>query len=82
MTIFHVENAFQVKSVQSAYSGLRGTFSCLSTKRGCISIIKCLQFTIVPSLRASLGEALFQKAWHQNATKRRKTHNWVGTEKC
>ena len=42
-----------VKSVQSALSNLlttsgpRGTFSRLSTTRGCISIIELLQFTIV-----------------------------------
>ena len=59
-------------------SGPRGTFSRLSTKRGCISIIKLPQFTVVPSFWASLGEALFQKACHQDAIKRRKTHNCVG----
>ena len=50
-------------------------FSRLST------IIKLLQFAIVPSLQASLGEALFQKTCHQDAIERRKTHNCVGTEK-
>ena len=40
-------------------SGPRGTFSHLSMKLGCISIIELLQFTIVPSLWASLGRALF-----------------------
>ena len=61
-------------------SGPRGMFSHLSMKLGCISVIELLQFTIVPSLWASLGQALFQKACHQDAIKRRKTHNYVGTE--
>ena len=33
--------------------------SCLSTMRGCISIIELLQFTTIHSFRASLGKALF-----------------------
>ena len=47
------EMDMQIKSVQSALSDLlttsgpRGTFSRLSTMRGCISIIELLQFTIV-----------------------------------
>ena len=40
-------------------SGPRGMFSHLSMKLGCISVIELLQFTIVPSLWASLGQALF-----------------------
>ena len=32
-------------------------------------------------LLASLGKALYQKACHQDAIKRRKTHNCVGTDK-
>ena len=40
-------------------SGPRDTFSRLSTTRGCMSIIKLLQFTIVRSFWASLGKALF-----------------------
>ena len=32
----------------------------LSTKPGCISMIKLLQFGIVPSLWASLGEAVLE----------------------
>ena len=45
---------FNVKSVQSALSDLlttsatHGTFSRSSRKRGLISIIKLMQFTIVP----------------------------------
>ena len=35
-----------------------------SMKRGLISIIKLMQFTIVRFFKASLGEALFQKACH------------------
>ena len=59
-----------VKSVQSALSDLlttsatHGTFSRPSMKRGLISIIKLMQFTIVRFFQASLGEALFQKACH------------------
>ena len=47
------ENDKNVKSVQSALSDLlttsatHGTFSRPSTKRGLISIIKLMQFTIV-----------------------------------
>ena len=58
------------KSVQSALSDLlttsatHGTFSRPSMKRGLISIIKLMQFTIVRFFQASLGEALFQKACH------------------
>ena len=57
-----------VKSVQSALSDLlttsakHGTFSSPSAKRGLISIIKLMQFTIIRFFEASLGEALFQKA--------------------
>ena len=51
-------------------SGPRGTFSCLSTMRGCISTIELLQFAIVSSFRASLGKALFKKACHRDAMKR------------
>ena len=51
-----------VKSFQSALThllttcGPRGTFSGLSTMRGCILIIALLQSTTVPSFWASLGE--------------------------
>ena len=62
-------------------SGPRGTFSRLSTMRGCVSIIELLQFTIVSSCWASLGKALIQKACHQDVIKRTKIHNCVGTEK-
>ena len=40
-------------------SGSGGMSSRLSEKRGCISVIKLLQFTLVRSLWASLGKALF-----------------------
>ena len=76
-----------VKSVQSVLTYLlttsapRGTFSRLSTTHGCISITELLQFTIVGSFWASLGKALFQKECHQDAIKRRKTHNCFGTYK-
>ena len=59
----------------------RGTFARLSAKRGCILIVKLLQFTIVRSLWASLGEATIWKACHKDAITRTKTHNCVGTEK-
>ena len=62
-------------------SGPLVTFSRLSTMRGCISTIELLQFTIVRSFWASLGEALFWEACHQDAIKLKKTHNCVGTEK-
>ena len=51
--------AVYVKSVQSALTfllttfGPCGTFSCLSTRPGCISIIELLQFTIVRFFWAS-----------------------------
>ena len=76
-----------VMSVHSALthllttSGPRGTFSRLSTTLGCISIIELLQFSIVRSFWASLGKALFEKACHQAAIKKRKSHNCVRTDK-
>ena len=63
--IRHMFFKIYIKSVQSALtlllttSGPRGTFSRVSTKRGCVSIIKLLQVTILRSLWASLGKALF-----------------------
>ena len=68
-----------VKSVQLALtnlltkSGLRGTFSQLSTMRGSISIIEWLPFRF---FWASLG-----KVCHRDAIERTKTHNCVGIEK-
>ena len=56
-----------VKSVQSALSDLlttsatHGTFSRPSTKRGLISIIELMQFTIVRFFKASLGKLCFRK---------------------
>ena len=67
---FQVKKPHLAMSLQSALSDLlttsatHGTFSRPSAKRGHISIIKLLQFTIVRLFQASLGEALFQKACH------------------
>ena len=50
---FNIYKRKQLKSVQSALSNLlttsatHGTFTRLSTKRGLISIIKLMQFTVV-----------------------------------
>ena len=48
---------------------------------GSISISELLQFTTIRSFRASLGEALFQNACHQDPIKQTNTHNCVGIEK-
>ena len=56
-----------VKSVQSALSDLlttsatHGTFSRPSMKRGLISIIKLMQFTIVVSFRRVWAKLCFRK---------------------
>ena len=71
-----------LKTVQSALthllttSGPRGTLSRLSTKRGCIPIIELLQFTVVRSFWASLGNRAINMGLRE-----KKTHNYVGTDK-
>ena len=47
----------------------------------CGTIIELLQFAIIHSFWASLCEALFQNACHQDAIKQTNTHNCIGIEK-